>query len=257
MYRPQENPCRRSLGGQSPRESRGQAVAAIPARRLAGQGGVRESRPVENGDRHARHQIPPAVPARQLEQVVGADDPHEAHLRINPAQVPHRIVASVAREAGFQVAHTNAPMLGASLGAGHSLRQGRHVGGRFQRVLRRYEPPHLVKRQPAQRQQTNTAMPVVGGVERPAEKADAEADAEAGARRMRGASCADLVVTRVHLSPTEFRGGPARCRARRICRWLAAQAHKGRGRADARSRCRFRRPCRTHRRRRIALRHCA
>jgi hypothetical protein len=60
----------------------------------------------------------------------------------------------------------------------------RHVHGRLERVLWRYQPPHLVEAKPPQRLKAQMDVAVMGGIEGSAEQADAPrwrmADAEGG-----------------------------------------------------------------------------
>ena len=67
-------------------------------------------------------------------------------------------------------------------GLGQSFRQRRHAPDRFQRVLRRNQPPDLVEIQMLQRQIADVHMAAMGRVERPAQEPDLAAPPVAQAR---------------------------------------------------------------------------
>ena len=82
---------------------------------------------------------------------------------------------------GLDIRYANPPVSGGERGGiAQALLEGRHVVPRFQRVLRRDQPPDLV--QPKQREcrKADLAMPLMRRIERPAQQADAAGGAVKG-----------------------------------------------------------------------------
>ncbi len=64
-------------------------------------------------------------------------------------------------------------MLGDPFGGVYALFEGSHAGARLQGILRRDQPPDLIKRKPAQRHQANVPVTAVRGIERTAQESHA------------------------------------------------------------------------------------
>jgi hypothetical protein len=73
-------------------------------------------------------------------------------------------------------------VVGKRAGGGQALCQGGHAGRRFQRVLRRDQPPDPIQAEQPERRQADLAMAAVGRIEGTAEEPDP------GARRRQAAA---------------------------------------------------------------------
>jgi len=132
----------------------------------------------------------PTPPAADLRQIVGAHQPDETGARKAPLQRVQRVGGIAGAEPRLDIGHLDA-LVGHHRGGGrHPIGERRHAADRFQRVLRRDQPPDLVEPEPSQRLAADVQMAVMGGVERAAEQPDAAPPpvAERGGEREETAS---------------------------------------------------------------------
>ena len=162
-------------GAPSEQRSRAPAVASQDPRRLPGEGPPRGAGARHHGDRRCPGDLPPAAPARQLVQVVGAEQQREAGAR-EAAPEQRQGVGGVARaELRFDAGRDHAAAVGHAPGRGEARREGRHAAGRLQRVAGRDQEPDLVEAERCQGPLRHVPVPFMGRVEAAAEQADAGA----------------------------------------------------------------------------------
>ena len=169
---PDETPCWRLLGHQ--RGWLQNAFTPEPVRGNPCKRPVRIVWPVKNRNGHGLEDLGPALPGRQLQQIVRAHQPDEIMLRMKPFEGAERIDRIARAEAAFDVADANSWMPRRGGRGRHAQSKVGHVGTGLEWVLRRYQPPDLIEGQPFQGQYANMAMPGVRRSERAAQKADAK-----------------------------------------------------------------------------------
>lgn len=169
----QEHPRRRFHVSQQFRPIRWNARPREAHRRPAVQSPDFHRAARENGDRYRFHDRSPVPPTVELQQIVRPHQPDEPDVRIRFLQRGDRIRRELSSVPRFKVGNDD-PRIGGcdGFGAGEPAVEGGHAFLRFQRILRRNEPPHLVQPQKAQRLFGNVQMPVVGGIERSAQQTD-------------------------------------------------------------------------------------
>lgn len=128
---------------------------------------------IENGNGNQVEQISPVSPGRQLQEIVGADQPDEAAISV-AFQSFNRIhsilrtkLSFQIRDKKFRVARRNIPC------RCHAGCETGHIGPGFQRILRGDQPPDLVEIEPFRRFQADAAVTVMGRIEGAAQQADA------------------------------------------------------------------------------------
>ena len=110
-----------------------------------------------------------------LGEVVATHEPDKPQPR-KPATQDLQGVSGVVRPAQpiFEIADDDAPVPGGGLPRLlEPDRKGRHAGNRFQRVLRRHQPPHLVEIKPFESGQGQMQVTAMSRVERAAKQPDA------------------------------------------------------------------------------------
>ena len=127
-----------------------------------------------------------------LRQIVGTHEPDEAGPREAALQLAKGVGGIMCAKLRFEVEHLDAPVVGElRRGVETPLERG-HAAHRFERVLRRDQPPHLVEVEPLQRLEADMAVAGMGRVEGAAEQADPlprqrpQAYARSGQGRTRG-----------------------------------------------------------------------
>jgi len=109
----------------------------------------------------------------KLDQIVGTDEKHEIVFRPGFFQGAYCFGGIAGAVIPLEVRDADAGIIGAGLGGREAGLVGRHALIRFQRVLRRYQPPNLVQIETVQGGQADIQMAPVGRIERAAEKTDA------------------------------------------------------------------------------------
>ena len=147
-----------------------------PGEAPGGQAGERlqtDARPGENSDRNRAENLLPPVPIWELGEVIATHQPDETGARKAPAQRLQRVGGIGRAEFRLNACDDDAPVLGRDLaGLRQALGKGGHPDGRLQRILRRDQPPDLVKAEPLQGEAADMEMAAMGRVERSAEQAD-------------------------------------------------------------------------------------
>ena len=166
-------PGRRLASGELPGLGGLQPETLEGARRRRGQRCIAPARARESGDGNRAEQVAPARPVDELGQDVGAHQPHELRLRIDPLQRLHRVERVARAQQQLGRVDADARMVGDLAGTGHARRQRLHAVAALQRVLRRDQPPHFVEAEALQRLQADVPMAGMGRVERAAQQADA------------------------------------------------------------------------------------
>ena len=138
------------------------------------------ARPRNHGDGYPLHDFRPPVPAREVQQVVRPHQPDKARIGCPLRQLPDRVGGVAGAELGLDVGDMDRGMMRHIAGTLHALGKRRHALHGLERVLRRYEPPHLVQFKPAHGHQADMPVALMGRVERAAEQADAQAVRQAG-----------------------------------------------------------------------------
>ena len=183
----------------------------------------------------------------ELGQNVGAHQPDEPGARIEPAERPHRVERIAGAKQQLGCTDPDAGVTGDLPRTGDAARQRLHAVVALQRVLRRDQPPDLVEAQAPQGFQADVTMPVMGWIERSAQKPDAARRVARHVRhRMMGRGQA-----------IDLTGAGCPCHARCSCRWSVRPGQLARGRACDWSRYRFPRRGRIRHRRRTVCWHCA
>src|SRR5215472_12390394 len=101
-----------------------------------------------------------------LRQIVGAHQPNEAKLRKALLQLPQRIGGKARPEPRLEIGRLDTRMVRCQgSGGGEAVGQGGHALHRFQRVLRRDEPPDLVEIERAQRLEADMEVAAMRWVE--------------------------------------------------------------------------------------------
>lgn len=127
-------------------------------------------------------------------QIVGPHQPDETCPRKPLPQSLKRPVGRPCAQRPLDIGHHHPRVPGHGAGLADADRQRRHAVLGLQRVLRRYQPPDLIKAQPLERQKAGMPVPVMGRIEGTAEKADLPAGpGRAGAKmrrdRRQGRTC--------------------------------------------------------------------
>lgn len=169
----EEYPGGRRHQRESARPARTDAGSSKTTCRFPLQSPQRIGGPIEHRNGHTSEDLGPTVPQRQLQQVVGAHDPDEALAPPRRPQGGQRVDGTAGAQHGFDAADTDARVARGPPRARQPLGVGRHAARRLERVVRRYQPPHLVERQQVERQQADMAVSLMRGIERAAEQADA------------------------------------------------------------------------------------
>ncbi len=142
--------------------------------RHAGERPLRIRRAVKHGNGHRPKNLCPALPARQLHQIVGAHQPDKPATRKAPDQ-PFKRVGGIIRAAEpvFDIGDADALVSGRDLPRlPQALGEWRHARDRFQRVLRRHHPPHFVEIEMLQCGEAEMQVAAMRRVERSAQQPD-------------------------------------------------------------------------------------
>lgn len=144
--------------------------------RGSGAGGLQRcARPVDHGDRRRAHDLLPAPPAMELQEIIRPHDPDELHARAAPVQEAQRI-GGVARANLRLEPHDDDARIARDLARRRNARGERGQSVRiFQRIAGRDEPPQPIEPQPRERNAGNKRVAFVRRIERAAEEADAHA----------------------------------------------------------------------------------
>ncbi len=163
----QEHPCRRPAFDKSACLRLGKSSRSEVTGRLRCQGIGRIRRPGENRNRDQTEEVLPMLPARHLNEVVGAHDPDEPAAGIARLHRPQRIDGVDGAEPAFDVGDAHPPVRRDAARRGESPFERGHLRRALQRVLRRDQPPHLVQRQPLQRLAATCRCPSCAGLNEP------------------------------------------------------------------------------------------
>jgi len=122
-----------------------------------------------------------------LHQIIRANQKHEIRTRKALAQFHKRISGEARAKRPFDIGRDHAPAIGNAPRARQTFRKRRHPRARLQGIARRDQQPNLIQPKRAERLARDMAMPGMGRVEGPAQKADAApaAIAERGRRHGR------------------------------------------------------------------------
>jgi hypothetical protein len=172
--------CAGSFGPAGPPEHR---------RGAPGQCAMIVTRPRQNRERHAVHDLPPASPARQLFENVRTRNPDECDSGESAVQQTQGVHRKPGPESFLDRARDNPPSIVNSPRGREARGKRGHTPLRFQWVARRDHQPDLAKAKSPPRQFRHMAVPFMGGIERAAQEADATAptvtEARDGVRRKR------------------------------------------------------------------------
>lgn len=162
-------------GGRAAASERGggagrQQRASQPPRCLTGQRTLVVGGPRHHGERHPARDAHPALPVRQLHQIIGTHDPNEADAGKPGPQRPQGRVRVAGAQRRLDRSRHDPAAVGQARRAGQPVGQRCHAIQRFERVARGDEQPDLVQPQPVQRQAGNMCVPSMGRVEGPAEQ---------------------------------------------------------------------------------------
>src|SRR5579859_401738 len=197
------------------RQSGGSCDSPVPEApgRLARHRFPRIGRAVENRNRNAAEDAGPAVPARNLGQIVGPHDPHQLRRRETPLHHRQRIGGIAGAPAGLHAGDLDPGMARHCAGAFNPLGLAGHAVGRLQGILRTDQPPQLVELEALQRFQRDMQMPFMGRVERPAQHADPPLAAVAPTiwRKIQGRTCPVPRTTYLKLVSCSTPTGPRAC----------------------------------------------
>ena len=128
-------------------------------------------------------ELPPMMPARQLFEDVGTHDPDEVGPREQPAKTADRVAAVACAQSGLETGGENMAPVGQIARRGQPGAEGRHSGNRLQDIPWRDDHPNLMQPQPPPGPAGDVQMPRMGGIERPAQQADAHPAAIAKSRQ--------------------------------------------------------------------------
>ena len=118
----------------------------------------------------------PAMPAMNLQQVVGPHQPHETRPGLGPRQGRQGISSIAGPTDLFKIADPDPGLCRCHVFCRrHPACEFRHAVGRFQRILRRHQPPHLVEPKAPQRHPADIQVPLMRRVKRPPEHTDTAA----------------------------------------------------------------------------------
>ncbi|MDB5315099.1 MAG: hypothetical protein JWO26_219 [Rhodospirillales bacterium] len=142
-------------------------------RGLAMQRGARMARAGQDGDRRVPRKRPPAMPTRQLREVVGAEQQHEPRIAKPTPQRGQCIGGEAGAERPLDVGRDAAGRGGNRLRGGQAIRKWRHAEGRLQGISWRYHEPDLVQGERRQGSPGDMGMTGMRGIEAAPEQADA------------------------------------------------------------------------------------
>lgn len=117
-------------------------------------------------------QARPVSPRIDLGQIIGAHQPDKPRLGDPFLQGAYRIDRVTSAERGFDIGRQNGRMTRHRFGARQSVRRRRHARIRFQRILRRYQPPDPIQAKLGQSEQSDMTVAFVRRIERPAHQPD-------------------------------------------------------------------------------------
>lgn len=127
----------------------------------------------EDCNGHAPKDFRPALPVRDLVQIVGAHQPNEFCARQHTLQRSKSVRREARAEPSLELEHADAGVARQPRRGPEPPRQGGHATLRLQGILRRDEPPDLVEAEPLQRFKADVTVAGMGRVERPAQQPDA------------------------------------------------------------------------------------
>ena len=175
----QKHPMRGGLVGEGRRVSRLQARGAQAQRGPTGQRTVIVGRPGHHGKWNCGHHRPPMPPTRQLLQIIRPHQPDEAGMGEAHAELAQGIDGVAGAKSGFDIGGDYVAAIAEGAGAGQPVGQRAHAFRRFERVARGDQQPDLIQPQAAFGHGGDVQMAGMGGVEGPAEQADAQTPAVA------------------------------------------------------------------------------
>jgi len=175
LRRQQKTPGRRSRV----RQYCGGAVAPSPRMQrtcgLARQCAQIIGRSRQHNERHARREITPAPPARQLLQYVSPHQPDEFHIRKPLLQSLQGINAVSGAQRRLDASRHDTPPVGNNACRSQTIPERRHSFPRLQHIARRNKQPDLIQPQSPPRQLRHMEMPRMRWIERAAENTHAHA----------------------------------------------------------------------------------
>ena len=120
-------------------------------RRLTGKRPHRIRRAVKHRNRNHTEQPAPVSPSRELGKDVRTHDPDEILFRETVEQRRHGVDGIACAKAGLDIGNDDPGIACDFPCRCQSIREGRHAAGRFQRILRRDQPPDRVEPQTGKR----------------------------------------------------------------------------------------------------------
>src|ERR1051325_1099536 len=143
-------------------------------RRLTGERLQRCRRAGEYGNREGAENLLPTQPIWELHEVIATHQPDETRPRKAPPQRLYGVRGVGGAELGFDIADPDSAVGGGDFpGLLQPLGERRHPGDRFERVLRRHQPPDFIEIEPLQRLAADMQVPAMRRIERAAEQPDA------------------------------------------------------------------------------------
>ncbi len=144
--------------------------------------------------------LPPASPARQFVEQIGAHQPHEARAWKATLQRRDGVAAEAGAKLRLDPGRDDAAAIGDGPRRGEAGCERRHAGARLERVAGRDQKPDLIESQSAAALPGNQAVAGMRGVEGSAQEPNAHPPPVAETRRLRSTRRAGAV-----------RGGSGHC----------------------------------------------
>ena len=132
---------------------------------------IGKARAINYGHGYQPANVAMAVPITELHQIISTHDPDELGMWTCFPQPFQCIIGKVIRTSFFRTQYLNLRvMFGDDARGITSVRQRHHHMLVFERVLRRYQPPDLIKAKRSQSQLAHMQMPIMRRIERAAKK---------------------------------------------------------------------------------------
>lgn len=127
---------------------------------------IGKARAINYGHGYQPANVAMAVPVTELHQIIGTHDPDELGMRACFLQPFQCIIGKVIRTSLFRTQYLNLRvMFGDDAGGNTSVGQRHHHMLVFERVLRRHQPPYLIKAKYTQSQLAHMQMPIMRRIE--------------------------------------------------------------------------------------------
>lgn len=169
----QQHKCRQSPSRPMFRLACGPHSAPQPTHCRTCMGAPIIARTGDDRNRNLTGDVAPPFPAMELRQIVGAHQPDEAVIGVQPGQLGERIGGVARLDPLLDRRDADRRMPGYRTGGGHARLERGHAGLVLQGVAGRDHPPHFVKIERTQGMERQPPMPAMRRIERSAEKTDA------------------------------------------------------------------------------------